>query len=289
MAESESVIEEAPLPEEDDQGLPGCPFWMVTFGDVVSLLMTFFVLILSFTELSPSVIGKIEFTGGKGGGDEFSAVTGVGGDGAISASDVGASGSGEQQSKFEYMEKEVSLKALDLEGDNESKIKYSMDEVSTYLSSESNAVSKDAIHVKKSQSGGGFKLAIDQKFAFTIGSARFKSDNKDHLDRIAQFIADLPNDIIISGFSRDCNRIAYPLFPSNAHLSIARCNALAEFLVNAWHVDRERIGIEVMPGTSGSKQSLVSNGSVAADLTVEVVSEFEGFARKELKGYDTDK
>jgi chemotaxis protein MotB len=285
---NQSIIHDEPKPQEKESGLPGCPFWMVTFGDVVSLLMTFFVLILSFTELSPNVTGKIEYHSGKGGGDEFRAVSGIGGDGAINANSNASSGS-EKDNKFLYMEKQVNSEALNLEADNQSKVKYSMEEVSNYLSQESNAVAKDAIHVKKSQSSGGFKLSIDQKFAFSLGTARFHPENKVHLDRIAKFASELPNDIILSCSSNDFNRIAYPLYPSNAHLSIARCNALAEFLITAWHVVPERIGIKIVQQPESKSTTGVSSGSVEAELSIEINSDFTGFIRSELKAYDTNK
>jgi len=37
------------LPEEEDK--PGIPAWVVTFADLMSLLMCFFVLLLSFSEI----------------------------------------------------------------------------------------------------------------------------------------------------------------------------------------------------------------------------------------------
>ena len=37
--------------EDDEDKAPGAPLWMATFADLMSLLMCFFVLILSFSEL----------------------------------------------------------------------------------------------------------------------------------------------------------------------------------------------------------------------------------------------
>jgi chemotaxis protein MotB len=35
----------------EDEGAPGTPAWMATFADLMSLLMCFFVLLLSFSEM----------------------------------------------------------------------------------------------------------------------------------------------------------------------------------------------------------------------------------------------
>ena len=37
--------------DEEDSGPAGSPAWMATFADLMSLLMCFFVIILSFSEL----------------------------------------------------------------------------------------------------------------------------------------------------------------------------------------------------------------------------------------------
>jgi chemotaxis protein MotB len=287
MPDEELIIHDAG-DEEEAAGLPGCPFWMVTFGDVVSLLLTFFVLILSFSEISPAKSSKLEFFEGGGGGDEFRATSGIGGDGAISASDdLSDAQGGEQDSKFKHVEKKVNAEALALEESNEKNIRYSMASVSDYLNSESNSLTKQAVHVKKSQSGGGFKLSIDQAFAFVVGTARFKAESQENLAKIAHFIAELPNDIIISCTANDFNRIAYPLYPSNQNLSIARSNAVAEFLIHAWKIAPERIGIRIEDDAKDNGiDSIINNSTVETELSIEIVSEFNGFIRNELKNHD---
>ena len=37
--------------QDEEEKAPGAPLWMATFADLMSLLMCFFVLILSFSEL----------------------------------------------------------------------------------------------------------------------------------------------------------------------------------------------------------------------------------------------
>jgi len=38
-------------PRENDSNEPSAPFWMVTYGDMVTLLLTFFILLISFANL----------------------------------------------------------------------------------------------------------------------------------------------------------------------------------------------------------------------------------------------
>jgi len=42
-------VSEVSLPQEEVE--EGAPLWVVTFGDLMSLLMCFFVLLLSFSEM----------------------------------------------------------------------------------------------------------------------------------------------------------------------------------------------------------------------------------------------
>ncbi|MEM9701057.1 MAG: flagellar motor protein MotB, partial [Planctomycetota bacterium] len=38
--------------EEEDDGPPGVPEWVVTYGDMMSLLLTFFIMLVSMSEIS---------------------------------------------------------------------------------------------------------------------------------------------------------------------------------------------------------------------------------------------
>lgn len=55
------MSEKPKLPEE-----PGCPLWMLSFGDSISLLVTFFVLLISFSELEEAKL--LELMGALKGG-----------------------------------------------------------------------------------------------------------------------------------------------------------------------------------------------------------------------------
>jgi len=42
-------VAKKPMPE--DEGMPGAPFWMTTYGDMVTLLLTFFILMFSMSSI----------------------------------------------------------------------------------------------------------------------------------------------------------------------------------------------------------------------------------------------
>ncbi len=61
MAENAEEEEEVPPLEEEEKCPEGAPCWVVTFGDMMSLLLTFFILLLSFAEMQ--VVKYKLFTG----------------------------------------------------------------------------------------------------------------------------------------------------------------------------------------------------------------------------------
>jgi chemotaxis protein MotB len=56
------------MSDDDDDGPPGTPAWMATFADLMSLLMCFFVLLLSFSEMDvekfKQIAGSMQFAFG---------------------------------------------------------------------------------------------------------------------------------------------------------------------------------------------------------------------------------
>lgn len=69
MAQEETNTTEAPAPEPEEEGISeevvceeGAPGWVVTFGDMMSLLLTFFILLLSFATLDKVEFNKLSGT-----------------------------------------------------------------------------------------------------------------------------------------------------------------------------------------------------------------------------------
>ncbi len=287
--EKEEILEEEELPAEDDSAsMPGCPFWMLTFGDVVSLLMTFFVLILSFSDLDPQgKLSKITFFRGGSGAGDIKVIGGNAAGGAIDISSSGAGGGSGGGPNLQDVRKSIDAKALAFSTENKKTIRYSLNEVNEFLSSSDDEEIGENINVEEGTGGGGFKLSIKEDFAFSVGTARFRPENKEHLDKLASFLADLPNDIIISATSNDYNKIAYPLYPSNMYLSVARASAVAKFLHEAWGIPMERISIKVFPENDKSGDISLVGVSVKQKVVIEVVSEFKGFIRSEMKRHES--
>jgi chemotaxis protein MotB len=69
MAQEDKKKPDIPTPEPEDEGISeevvceeGAPGWVVTFGDMMSLLLTFFILLLSFASLDKVEFNKLSGT-----------------------------------------------------------------------------------------------------------------------------------------------------------------------------------------------------------------------------------
>lgn len=88
----------------------------------------------------------------------------------------------------------------------------------------------------------GIVIHILENIVFTPGSAELKSTSKIVLNRIANIIKKLPNDIRVEGHT-DNIPISSPLYPSNWHLSVARALNTAYYLINIENVPPDRVSI----------------------------------------------
>lgn len=287
--EDEEQLPVEAMEEDDGEDMPGCPGWMVTFGDAISLLMTFFVLILSFSDMSSSESKVKKFFVKDGGGTSDIRV--VGGQ-AGSAIDVasggveGESGSGgsEDEKKFEMMEKKIESETLQFSQQNNYSINYSSRQMQDYFS-ESN-ISEDEMKVEANAKKEKFRVVFEQNFVFSTGRAHFESGSQEPLERIGRLLSELPNDITIGGYSSDYNKIAYPLYPSNAHLSIARANAIAQYLIHTWNVAPERVGIQVLQNVSKDGMTLEDKLQTKSKMIININSTFNGYMRTSLKEHE---
>jgi len=273
----------------DEMQLPGSPGWMVTFGDTVSLLMTFFVMLLSFSDVSTDVkTAFLTFTKGGGrsminvvGGTEGSVIAVSSGSGKGGGSGDGNSDGGES---YQTVRKKISAEMIAAEATLNAAVNTSCTNVANYFGSDELLQGgSNSAAVSPGTEPGSYEILLDQHFVFALGRAQLQAENKKYLEKISQFVADLPNDILITGYADDVNMIPYPAYPSNAHLAIARASSLAQFLISTGNVVPERVGIRVAQNTDPA--SNVEKGTVRAKVTVTILSDFNGYARAELQKY----
>jgi len=174
----------------------GAPLWIVTYGDMMSLLLTFFILIVSFSSIQET---KYEKAIGS-----LKAALGVlpKQSGAIHRRQM--FGKGGQEELDEMIENVQEMKTAVAEKGLQGQIKVTLTEK-------------------------GAHIVIADPLLFDLGKAELKPQAKTALDIVAQLISGSPNtEILVEGHT-DNWPIATAEFPSNWELSTARALAVVKY------------------------------------------------------------
>ena len=183
---------------EPDKPKAGAPDWLVTFGDLMSLLLTFFVLLLSF---SNTEIIKFRTMAG-------SVRNAFGMKSDIAISDVPM---GNTLMPFEDP----------LQGDGKERVKDSIEEILK----ESGLEAEGAVEVTER----GVLLRLQGDLLFDSASVALKAKSLPLLDRLAAYSATVEHPIEVDGHT-DNVPIATMIYPSNWELSAARAGSAVRYL-----------------------------------------------------------
>ena len=176
------------------RGLEG---WIMTYGDMMSLLLTFFILIVSFSTIQESKFNE-----------------------AVSSLQEAFGVLTSQDSVIELNRPVVPERQLAVESEV-------MPELRRLERSLLIAGLADAIEVETSDEGVAFRISAP--FLFPSGEATLKADTQGLLTQLADFFARFGYEVQIEGHT-DTVPISTPRYPSNWYLSAARAVAVAGVL-----------------------------------------------------------
>lgn len=201
------VIEES---EEQEEG--GSPAWMATYSDLATLLLTFFVLLLSFANMDAQ-----QFREALGSVREAFGVTYV---------DPG-----------HFAARSTTIVEL---GDSNGK---TVLKESSALRAVKDAVARRGLagEVEVSAEERGIVLRVRDQILFDVGSDVVREEGIPVLEKVADLALDFQGRIAIEGHT-DNRPISTLRFPSNWELSAFRATAVLGHLVSHG-VPRERLGI----------------------------------------------
>ncbi len=189
MAKKQKKCEEAPK---------GAPLWMVTYGDLMSLLLTFFVLIVSFSSMQESkflqALGSLK--------------------GALGIM---------RHMESSFVKPYVAFPKLT----SKDKKRLSLMIQSMKMSLQEKELDKK---VKMNIKDNGILIRIDAPLLFPSGKADLKSEVIPVLDKIVEMAKGWPNSIRIEGHT-DNRPIHSVRFPSNWELSSARAIAVLRYFI----------------------------------------------------------
>ncbi|NLJ79463.1 MAG: OmpA family protein [Firmicutes bacterium] len=185
----------------------GAASWLTTYSDMVTLLLTFFVLLFSFSSVDVAKFSAI-----------ISAFQGYFGilDGGMSLS--------ESALPLPFEASELSRQQL-LE---------LFEDLSDFIAEEG----LEGVHLELEERGLTVRFA-DRVF-FDLGEAVLKPEARAILDKISPILRDLPNPLRVEGHTDDWP-IQTSRFPSNWELSVHRATNVVRYLIEEEDFDAQKL------------------------------------------------
>lgn len=199
----------------------GSPGWMVTYSDLMSLLLTFFVLLYSMSTLDAEKFKEISRS-------LQTILSGIGGPEILEG----------------YKSEDPISSIVDIENNTDEAIDrtsisdgllFMYDRVMDYVS-EKGLDAKVSVSMNKR----GVFVDIKEAILFESGSAELKDGGIEVLKKLEGLINDFNNDIVIEGHT-DNVPINNALYPSNWELSTARAVKVLRYLSEVARVEPERL------------------------------------------------
>ena len=209
----------------------GAPAWVVTFGDLMSLLLCFFVLLLSFSEMDRNkyrvVSGSVK--------NAF---------GIQRKKPIFESPKGSKMIAREFDQAIVLTRIEDVIKPIVNELEEEFEEFNGFVEVEANE--------------NQVTIRMMGEATFDTGKADLRSNFIPLLQEIAHVLAKTRGEIIVAGHTDNVPLAGGP-FGSNLGLSMARAGAVAEFLLRSSSIDPQRLSTMGF----GEYRPLASNDTVA--------------------------
>ncbi len=214
--------------KQEPEGLEGLPAWMGTYGDMVTLLLCFFVLMFAssstdvgkYQQIAQSFNPNLVITQNSSGSEGINELMGSG----IMVMPSFENNIMEMETQQEKMEDELNEMASDF---------------ATYFA-ENNLNDDVAVEVEDNYVNITFKDGI----LFDSGAAMLTPGARQILADISSELSQYPDSQIMVVGHTDNIPISTAQFPSNYYLSAARAISVLEFLVNTQGINPKQISAE---------------------------------------------
>ncbi|MEM9800449.1 MAG: OmpA family protein [Planctomycetota bacterium] len=205
---------------EVEDGVDGAPAWITTFVDMVSLLVTFFILLYTFSSVRAF--------------DTFAYPKNI-----ISTSGVFP---GESSDTIKAPRDDLML-AVDLERGSRKRHTRPVNELRENLAEMGQRLSNEHLPVDLRGVDDGLRVAFTVQCGFRPGQALVNSSLERSLVELGETVRPYPLMVVVEGHT-DAGFLPSPSFPDAESLSIARARAAAEVLVEAGRFDSSLVLLE---------------------------------------------
>ncbi|NLK73554.1 MAG: OmpA family protein [Clostridiales bacterium] len=204
-----------PKKQKGDESKSGAPGWMTTYSDMMSLLLTFFILLYSFSSLDAKKFQDVA--------NALQAV--LTGQSNITIFD-------ESTPADTSVDAPV---AVPDEDDFEYEIQEVYEQVKKYLEQEG----LDA-QVSVTMNKRGISIDIKERVLFDLGKADIKQESKVILDKVGQLLKIIDRDVVVEGHTDNLPINTFE-FKSNWELSVIRAVNVLRYFVEVQGIDPRRI------------------------------------------------
>lgn len=219
--------------------MPSAPAWMLTYGDMVTLLLCFFVLLFAMSSIDVAkysqVIGSFKGTPSFFEGGEETIGEGVN---KSRNKDI----TRDNQIKPEN-EKKIGLKS---ESNDEKTIKKLLKELETIkkeIEKDINIKEKGTKNIEILRNKKGIIIRLNNTLLFDSGMAKIKPGALTVLNKIASVLKNTKNDIVIEGHTDNIpiGKRLRKKYPTNWELSTARAVNVLRYFVDVKNLNPEHI------------------------------------------------
>ncbi|MHC4894009.1 MAG: OmpA/MotB family protein [Planctomycetota bacterium] len=193
-------------PKEEEEP-PGAPEWVVTFTDMISLLVTFFVLLMTFSSMSEYDLLQIQgvLPGSTGTADPMAQHRIV----KPPQYDVAANTSPDADHDEPHSRPDDQVEPEESPGD---------------------APNEDDLLVDLTHVDDGLLISFGPRYSFAPGSAELPDRLRRSLDELAVVLFSYPHQVVVEGHA-DKDHTGTPRFPDALAISVARAAAAVDRLV----------------------------------------------------------
>lgn len=231
----------------EDEDKPNPNAWVLTYGDLITLLMTFFVLILSFSTINAERLTEV-LNFAKGAGDN------------IVNADLEETGL--------LDDKVVNRERLRIEKDELPSPLNDLDSISeeVVVFITENKLAK-VIDLKRTKEG--FTITIRADILFESGAAELKEEYLYFLDELSELLSRVTNDVKITGHTDD--RYSEDDY-TDSKLSIARATSVCRYFIEEGMLESARFGVSGY-GRYRPRLPNISGYNRAKNRRVEIIIE----------------
>lgn len=229
------------MPKRPEKKSAGVPEWVVTYGDMMSLLLCFFILLAAFSEIKKDEEYQRVVEGIK---EAFGYSGGVG---VLPSNDVPLT------SMIEVLESAVMKK---------------MKQVKISNSTDEGPQGKEARVTKVHE---GMMFTIGGHLTFEPGSAELKSDAKHEIIKVCKLLAGRQNKIAVRGHAARKRLPPGSPFKDLADLSYARAKAVYEVMVHEGGLNPEVLYLEARADNEPLNPRQTDEKASTANRRVEII------------------